>query len=182
MRQEENVTVSWSFFPLHPETPPEGKSIKDLFKGREAQASSFQQQIKSIADQEGLPYGDRSMTYNSRLAQELGSWADTKETGELLHDLLYRAYFVDNLDISDIEVLVDLTAQAGLPAGEARAVLTDGPFGDKVDDDWRRARSLGLSGVPTFVSDDLYVVGCQSFEVLMRFVNHLRKLKSGEVS
>jgi len=172
------VTVSWSFFPLHPETPMEGKSLGDLFKGRESQVQAFQNQIKEIADREGLPYGERTMTYNSRLAQELGSWADTQDDGEKLHDLLYRSYFVDNLNISDTEVLVELTEKAGLDGGMARSVLMARSFGDKVDEDWRRARSLGLSGVPTFVSDDLYVVGCQTYDVLMKFLNHLRKLKA----
>ncbi len=160
----------------------EGKSLKDLFKGRESQVQAFQQQIKSVADQEGLPYGERTMTYNSRLAQELGSWADTKDNGEPLHDILYRAYFVDNLNISDVDVLVQLAEQAGLDGDEAREVLTDRRFSEKVDNDWKKAQSLGLSGVPTFVSSELYVVGCQSYDVLMRFVNHLRKLKSGEVT
>ena len=160
----------------------EGKSLKDLFKGRESQVQAFQQQIKSVADQECLPYGERTMTYNSRLAQELGSWADTKDNGEPLHDILYRAYFVDNLNISDVDVLVQLAEQAGLDGDEAREVLTDRRFSEKVDNDWKKAQSLGLSGVPTFVSSELYVVGCQSYDVLMRFVNHLRKLKSGEVT
>lgn len=176
------MTVSWSFFPLHPETPMEGKSIKQLFKGRESQVSSFQKQIKAIADEQGLPYGERTMTYNSRLAQELGSWADTKENGELLHDLIYRAYFVDNANISDAGVLIELAAKAGLNAEEARSVLTQRSFSNKVDEDWRKARSMGLSGVPTFVSNELYVVGCQTYDVLMRFVNHLRKLKAEEVT
>ena len=47
----------------------EGKSLGDLFKGRESQVQAFQNQIKEIADREGLPYGERTMTYNSRLAQ-----------------------------------------------------------------------------------------------------------------
>ena len=92
--------------------------------------------------------------------------------------MLYRSYFVDNLNISDTEVLVELTEKAGLDGGMARSVLMARSFGDKVDEDWRRARSLGLSGVPTFVSDDLYVVGCQTYDVLMKFLNHLRKLKA----
>jgi predicted DsbA family dithiol-disulfide isomerase len=120
------------------------------------------------------------MTYNSRLAQELGSWADTQRNGEGLHDLLYRSYFVENRNISDVEVLIELVKQAGLDETEARNVLADRRFGQKVDEDWQRARALGLSGVPTFVSAELYVVGNQTYDVLLRFLNHLRKLKSEE--
>jgi len=157
----------------------QGRALADLFKGRRSeQIQAFQAQMKSLMEAEGLPYGERTMTWNSRLAQELGAWADTQPGGEALHDILYRAYFVDNLNIGDVETLVNLATQAGLDADAAREVLTSRSFGDRVDDDWRRAQELGITGVPTFVSDNLCVVGCQPYEVLMRFVNHLRKLRA----
>ena len=177
LRQEEDVQISWSFFPLHPETPAEGRSLTDLFRGRESQLAAFQIQMKQVAEKEGLPFSDRTMTYNSRLAQELGSWADTQVGGDIIHDKLYRAYFVENLDISNTEVLLELVAQCDLDVDAARVVLAERSFSEKVDHDYERARSLGLNGVPTFVSAELQVVGCQTYDVLMRFVNHLRKLK-----
>ncbi len=127
---------------------------------------------------EGLPYGDRTMTYNSRLAQELGAWADTVPGDWSLHDVLFRAYFVDNLNIGDPDILVRLAEQAGLDGHAAREVLATRSYSDAVDNDWRRAQSLGLTGVPTYVHDELCVVGCQPYDVLMRFVNHLRRERS----
>lgn len=166
-------------FPLHPETPPQGRAISDLFKGRRAdERRAFQERMKAMADAEGLPWGERTMTYNSRLAQELGKWGDTQPGGERLHDVLFRAYFVDNRNIGDVDTLVELAGGAGLDANEAREVLAERTFSDAVDDDWRRAQELGLTGVPTFVHDDLCVVGCQPYEVLMRFVNHLRQQRA----
>ena len=127
-------------------------------------------------DAEGLAYSKRSMTYNSRLAQELAAWADTQPGGNALHALLYRAYFVDNLNIGDVEILVALARAAGLDDTEARLVLNNRSFREAVDNDWRRAAETGITGVPSFVSHNLCVVGCQRYEVLMRFVNHLREL------
>ncbi|MBV1879904.1 MAG: DsbA family protein [Pseudomonadales bacterium] len=178
LRQEPDVTISWAFFPLHPETPNEGRQLKDLFRGREGQVKAFQRRIKQVAEAEGLPYGDRKMTYNSRLSQELGSWANTQADGELLHDALYRAYFVDNQDISNTDVLLNIVQQVGLDVAQARIVLEQRSFAKQVDTDWQRARSIGITGVPTFVSADLQVVGCQSYDVLQKFLKHLRKLKA----
>jgi predicted DsbA family dithiol-disulfide isomerase len=178
LRQQENVTVSWSYFPLHPETPMEGKSLTELFRGREDAIEGFYQQIKSIADDYDLPYSKRDMTYNSRLAQELGAWADTQEDGEKLHDALYRAYFVDNQNIAEIEVLLTLVRQSGLDQTVAKEVLTNRLMSPEIDQHWQRAQSMGLSGVPTFVCDELFVVGHQQFDTLMRFVNHMRTLKA----
>lgn len=165
-------------FPLHPDTPVEGRAIADLFKNRPAdQINAFQHQMKSMMDAEGLPYGERTMTWNSRLAQELGVWADTQPGGDKLHHMLYQAYFVDNANIGDTDILVDIATRAGLDAVQARDVLTQRRFSTEVDDDWRRAAELGITGVPSFVSSGLCVVGCQPYGVLMRFVDHLRKLR-----
>ena len=68
-------------FPLHPETPAEGISIEELFAGRDIDVDAMYRRMKSLMDAEGLPYGRRSHTYNSRLAQELGSWAETRPDG-----------------------------------------------------------------------------------------------------
>lgn len=162
-------------------------ALKDLFKGRESQLEGFQRQIREVASREGLPYGDRTMTYNSRMAQELGSWADSLSNqadgflsgkADLLHDLIYRAYFVENQDISNRGVLLDLASKAGFDRENAERVLVERTESEKIDRDWLRARNMGITGVPTFFSADLVVVGCQSYDILMRFVNHLKELKS----
>ena len=70
--------------------------------------------MKGMMDAEGLPYAKRTHTYNSRLAQELGKWADTQDGGEAIHMKLYQAYFVDQQNIADIELLVSIAEAAGL--------------------------------------------------------------------
>ena len=122
--------------------------------------------MKALMDAEGLPYGRRTHSYNSRLAQELGKWADTQPGGEAIHDALYRAYFVDARNIGDLEILVDIAQSVGLDGNEARAVLTERRFKDAVDADWAKSHAYGLTGVPTFVAARYGVVGAQPYEVL----------------
>jgi predicted DsbA family dithiol-disulfide isomerase len=117
-------------------------------------------------DAESLPYDRRTHTFNSRLAQELAKWADTQPHAEVLHRALYGAYFVDGRNIGDPDVLVDLASSAGLPADTARRVIEDRSFKDAVDEDWKKARTYGITGVPTFVAGGHQVVGAQPYEVL----------------
>jgi predicted DsbA family dithiol-disulfide isomerase len=127
-------------------------------------------QMKARMTAEGLPYGERTMTYNSRLAQELGKWADTQPGGDAFHDALFRAYFVEARDISRPAVLLDVVQQIGLPVDDAREVLERRTFKDAVDADWALSREYGISGVPTFVAGGYGVVGAQPYEALEALV------------
>ena len=91
-------------FPLHPETPTEGQSLEDLFAGRGFDIEAMNRRLEGLAEAEGLPYSRRTHTYNSRLAQELGAWAETQPGGEAIHDALFKAYFVDGENIGDVDV------------------------------------------------------------------------------
>jgi predicted DsbA family dithiol-disulfide isomerase len=120
--------------------------------------------------EEGLPYGRRTMTYNSRLAQELAKWAETQDGGMAIHDALYRAYFGDGLNIAQIDNLLSVVRQLGLPEDEARQAMAARRFRAAVDADWQRCRDLGIIAVPNFVVGSLSVLGAQPYEVLETLV------------
>ena len=153
-------------FPLHPETPQEGRSLEELFAGRNVDMEAMYTRMKGLMDEEGLPYGQRSHTYNSRLAQELGKWADTQPGGEAIHDALYRAYFVDAVNVGDVDALLTIAGDVGLDVYAAREVLQSRSFSDAVDADWDLSRRYGVTGVPTFVAAQKAVVGAQPYKVL----------------
>jgi predicted DsbA family dithiol-disulfide isomerase len=170
LRAEHDVKVEWVHFPLHPDTPAEGRALADLFAGRKMDRKAMHAQMKARMDAEGLPYGERTMTYNSRLAQELGKWADTQPGGEAIHDVLFRAYFVEARDISQPAVLLDIVARVGLSVDAARDVLEKRTFEAAVDADWELSRRYGVTGVPTFVVGRYGVVGAQPYEALEELV------------
>ena len=157
-------------FPLHPDTPAEGQSMAQSYARRGIDPEEAYQRMKQLMDAEGLPYGRRTHTYNSRLAQELGKWADTQPGGEAIHDRLYKAYFVEAKNLADIDLLVGIAASVGLPEDEARAVLDERRFKDAVDADWAKSHQYGVTGVPTFVAGGYGVVGAQPYEVLEQLV------------
>jgi predicted DsbA family dithiol-disulfide isomerase len=170
LRKEHGVTIEWIHFPLHADTPAEGRALADLFAGRNYDLRAMYEQMKARMTAEGLPYGERTMTYNSRLAQELGKWADTQPGGDAIHDALFRAYFVEARDISRPAVLLDVVERVGLSVDAAREVLERRTFKDAVDADWELSRQYGITGVPTFVAGRYGVVGAQPYEALEALV------------
>ena len=170
LKQEFDIDVRLVHFPLHPETPADGIPLQELFGAGQDELAARQARMKGLMDAEGLPYGDRTHTFNSRMAQELGKWADTQDGGEAIHDALYKAYFVEGRNIGDPDVLVELAQAAGLDGEAARAVLNGRSFKDAVDEDWNWSRSVGVSGVPTFVAGRSGVVGAQPYEVLKQLL------------
>jgi predicted DsbA family dithiol-disulfide isomerase len=171
LKQNFEVETVLVHFPLHPDTPLEGRSMAEFYASRNIDPEAAYARMKALMDAEGLPYGRRTHTYNSRLAQELGKWADTLPGGgDKLHDAFYRAYFVDKRNIGDTDVLLDVVKSVGLPVEEARAVLDERRFKDAVDADWAKSHEYGVTGVPTFVAGGYGVVGAQPYEVLEQLV------------
>jgi predicted DsbA family dithiol-disulfide isomerase len=171
LKQNFNIDVEFVHFPLHPETPDEGRALQDLFGSGPDDIRQKNERMMGLMAAEGLPYGERSHTYNSRLAQELGKWADTQPGGEAIHDALFRAYFVDKRNIGERAVLLEIAQAVGLPAEGARAVLDDRTFKDAVDQDWAKSRQYGVTGVPTFVAAMSGVVGAQPYEAIAQLLS-----------
>ena len=117
--------------------------MTDLFAGREDAWTRMSAKLIRLMEEEGVEYGDRTHTYNSRLAQELAVWGDEEGVTDAMHDALFRAYFVDNRNVAATEVLVDVAASVGLDAAQARSIVEDRTYQEAVDDHWKRATRPG---------------------------------------
>lgn len=166
-------------FPLHPDTPEEGREMAGFYAQRGLDPEAMYRQMKARMDAEGLPYGRRTHTYNSRLAQELGKWADTQPGGGAIHDKVYQAYFVDARNIGDPDILVEIATSVGLDGAEARKVLDERRLKDAVDADWQKSAAYGVTGVPTFVAARYGIVGAQPYEALVELVEKAGAAKRG---
>jgi predicted DsbA family dithiol-disulfide isomerase len=170
LKKNYDIEVRWRAFPLHPETPEDGLTLEELFAGQPIDIKKIMARLKQVADELRLPLGERKKTYNSRLAQELAKWAESKAKGDEFHEAVFRAYFVDGKNIGNVDELVVLAKSIGLPEKEARAILELRTFREAVDSDWSRSHVLGIAGVPTFVIDQQAIVGFQPYEILEQFL------------
>ncbi len=170
LQREYNIELRWTVFPLHPETPEEGIELSELFAGRDEDIKIMQGRLRQLAESEGLQLAERSRTYNSRRAQELGKWAETVEKGAVFRNAVYKAFFVEGRNIALADELVRIAETAGLPADEVRAMLSNKSFAAAVDADWQRAGELGVTAVPTHVCGGERVVGFAPYDDFVRLI------------
>jgi len=171
----DDVEVIWRSFELDPSAPAlrEGDAAERLaakYGMSRQQAVDNQNRLTQMAAQEGLDFHFETArsgnTFNAHrilhLAEAFGVQGEAKER-------LLRAYFTEAEAIGDIETLVRLSAEVGIPEADARALLASDAYAEQVRDDEREAAELGINGVPFFVIDSRYgVSGAQSPDVLLK--------------
>ena len=116
---------------------------------------------------EGLPYGERTMTYNSRLAQEHAASGPTRSPAARPSTTPCSAPTSSRPATSPSPRSCWTSPSAsGLSVDGAREVLEKRTFKAAVDEDWALSRQYGITGVPTFVAGRFGVVGAQPYEAL----------------
>jgi predicted DsbA family dithiol-disulfide isomerase len=168
LQREYDVQVQWIAFPLHPDTPSEGLTLEALFAGTGMDIPAMMARLKQVAQELNLPFGERPKTFNSRLAQELGKWAETQDKGHAFHMAVFKAYFADGLNIAQPQVLLKIARGLDLDEDAAQQVMTSRTFRAEVDRDWQRSHQKGIRAVPTFVMGFQHLTGAQPYAELKR--------------
>jgi predicted DsbA family dithiol-disulfide isomerase len=168
------VEVVWRSFELDPSAPRlrELEYTEHLAKkyGMSLeQADASQQRLTDLATAEGLEYHlGATKGGNSFDAHRLLHLAATSGLQDAFKERLLRAYFAEGEAIGEPDVLARLAVEAGLDRDEAVDLLAGDRFSEEVRADERRARLLGISGVPFFAIDERYgISGAQPSELIL---------------
>ena len=162
--RRDQVTVVWKSFQLQPDTitDPSRNAVQNLAEKKGWTLDVTRQAIGDVtarARAVGLAFNyERTVVANTFDAHRLGHLAAISGKGNDLQERLFKAYFIDGLNIADHAVLTTLALDAGLPAGQVRDALQGDKFAVDVWRDIDQARRLGINGVPYFVFDRKYAV------------------------
>ena len=144
--------------------------MEKLLLDRGADPHEVQARLEKAASLEGLAFGKRMMTFNSRLAQELGKWAESKGLGEQFHSSVFRACLVDGKNIATASALLEVAISAGLSPEETISVIETRQFKGQVDSDWSRCKMMGVRVVPTLAIGENTLLGAQQYEKMEQFL------------
>ncbi len=160
----DQVEVVWRSYQLDPNAPRDfDGTVNDLLVQRygmsRAQAEAAHERVTALAAQEGLDYHFESAhPVNSFDAHRLIHLAAEHDQQGAMKERLQRAYFTEGALVSDEDTLVRLAVEVGLDAAEVRSALDGDAYAEAVEADVRRARAIGISGVPFFLFDEKYAV------------------------
>ena len=169
LQQEFALDCQYRPFPLHPETPDEGVTLDELFGGRMNVAAALAR-MQQVAATLGLPFGDRSRTFNSRKAQELGLWVAHQGAFAVWLDEVYRAYFVEGVNLGQTADLLKIVARTGLDSHEAAQGLEEQRHAAELDQLWQQALTEGIRAVPTLRCEGRELVGFQDLTACRQLI------------
>ncbi|PZT74418.1 MULTISPECIES: DsbA family oxidoreductase [unclassified Streptomyces] len=132
------------------------------------EARAMEANVAANAQAEGLGYRTEGRDHGNTFdIHRLLHLAKARGRQDELLTLAYRANFAEERSVFDDTVLLELAVEAGLDAGEARAVLADpDAYAAEVRADEEEASALGANAVPFFVFDRRYgISGGQPAEV-----------------
>ena len=144
--------------------------LEDLFAGTSVDVPQMLNHLEEVAASLNLPFTTRLKTYNSRLAQEVGLWAESLGKGHAFHMAAFHAYFAEGCNLADHHILVDIAGKAGLDGDATREVIKTRSFSPHVDEHWRVSRQKGVTAVPTFIINDRSLTGARPFNDLLHLV------------
>lgn len=169
LKQEFDIDVEWKGFEIHPETPKSGITLEEMGMDPK-QLVVLMRSVEKLAKEVNLVLKAPSRLSNSRMALEIAEYAKKKNKFDEYHGRVFRAYWLEGLDIGSPSVIFDIVKEIGLDADDLKDYLDHGVAERKIKEYLEEIRSYGINGVPTFfIGDDIFV-GVQSYEVLKKSV------------
>ncbi len=161
----------WHPFQLQPDLPERGIpwdvfSVQK-FGGLEARRAAFTQVIQAGAS-EGIEFDFERMPVapNTHNAHRLVLLASEYGLGKAMALALYKSYFSQACDITDLAKLERVALEVGLDVVAVRALFLGDQYREDVQASQLEAQRLGISGVPFFVFNQKFAVsGAQPVEV-----------------
>jgi predicted DsbA family dithiol-disulfide isomerase len=162
-----DVEVEWMPYELRP-YPNETLKPEEHYL-----QSTWKQSVFPMAEQMGIDIILPSVSPqpHTHLAFEGYQYAKEQGKGNEYNDRMLRAFFQEDQDIGDIEILTRLASEIGLDEIEYREALETRKYKEAHQKALQHAyKEAGITAVPTFVIGDTKVAGIRSKETLEQII------------
>ena len=178
-RPQYEPRVAWRPFELNPDLPWEGVERSGYLAAKMGDAARVAA-MEALLAQHGEAIGIQfrfdliERMPNTRRSHLLIAHAARHGLQAKVKDRIMQAYFQEGTDIGDVDALVRLGADSGLPERETRSALVLREGQDGVVAAERHASVLGITGVPTYIFDGQYTIsGAQEPTTLAQILDQV---------
>ncbi len=181
LRPQRDLTIRWRTFQLNPNMPPRGMDRRSYLEakfGTVERAGRIYEAIYAAGMAEGIAFAfDRTRrTPNTLKSHRLLRLAATLDRQDETLEALFRAYFLEGLDIGDTRVLVEAAESAGLVVPDLDQWLDSDAEAESALAEDMLARRHGINGVPCFVFNGRFALsGAQEPEALIQLFDLARE-------
>lgn len=167
LRDDYELLINWCFLEIHPENDARGEPVS----GMNYSSDHWQQlmnNLRKVATEEAIPIKEINFTTNSRDALILAEAAKTlgRETFYKLHESLFHAYFVDEINIGDREHLLEIAKRSNIDREFSEKAWSDKTLQHRLVQNFNAARQHEIQSVPSFVFGDRVLTGVVSEEIM----------------
>lgn len=168
LRDDYELLVNWSFLEIHPENDAAGEPVSSMDYSSE-HWEQLMRNLRQVAQEEQIPINGPEFTTNSRDALLLAEAAKSlgRETFYRLHEALFEAYFVNEVNIGDRQRLLDIAESCGIDESFAQQAWINRNNQHRLAQNFNAARRYEIQSVPSFVFGDTVLTGVVS-EAVMR--------------
>ena len=168
LKDSYDLKINWCFLEIHPENSAKGEPVASLDYPSEFW-NQLMANLKRVAAEEAIPLSEHTFTTNSKDALLLGEAAKTcgRDTFYKLHEALFSAFFVDDRNIGDRDILRKIAHSCGIDDQVIDAAWNDATYQQRLLQNFSAARKHEIQSVPSFVFGERVLTGVVS-EAVMR--------------
>lgn len=154
----DEIELEWHSYELSPELPKKALSISFYDYFAEQHGCSREDAVKSVesvvklADEVGLTYNfDKLVVANTSDALRLIKLSKKYDLADQAEEILFKAYFTEGKDVSDVAILIESGISIGLAEKEIRSMLEGNEYLDEIKNDIRYSEDqLDLQYIPFY--------------------------------
>lgn len=177
MRPDIEFDVRWRAYQLDPTIPPEGVDRKEYMRakfGDNPNRQAMQDALRQAGESEDIAFAFDRITRspNTLDSHRLIRWSATTGIQNDVVERLFEAYFEEGRDIGNRDVLTEIADEAGMDSATVADLLDQGVDAELIRNEVALAHRLGISGVPTFIFQNKYLVsGAHDPDALVRVID-----------
>ncbi len=160
LKDSYDIKINWCLLEIHPENSEQGEAIISLDYPSE-QWNQLLQNLIRVAQEENIPLSELTFTTNSKNTLLLAEYC--KQLGHdkfyALHEKLFAAYFVEQKNIGDKNILREIAGEVGIDEATTELAWANGPQHQRLLQNYHTARKYEIQSVPSFIFGERVLTG-----------------------